>query len=178
MYPPKDAAVADATVAVRYEHPAIVREREREKKKAIERKRERETGCCESTNRLSRSRVPVPLKYYCRSLGANFSEGQRTCILSILHEQIERILVRIFLQARRPFRRPSSIPWYGCRVTGFATTGTKAGGRCSLRKPSPSVCLFPPSLLQFSIFLEKRTTVSIHSSSRLAIQIKTIFLGR
>ena len=33
MYPPKDAAVADATVAVRYEHPAIVREREREREK-------------------------------------------------------------------------------------------------------------------------------------------------
>ena len=42
MYPPKDAAVADATVAVRYEHPAIVRERERERKRKRLRERERE----------------------------------------------------------------------------------------------------------------------------------------
>ena len=43
---------------------------------------------CESRNRASRSRAPILLKYYCRLLGANFSEGHG--ILSTLHEQIER----------------------------------------------------------------------------------------
>lgn len=45
---------------------------------------------CESRNRASGSRAPILLKYYCRLLGANFSEGHGTCILSPLHEQIER----------------------------------------------------------------------------------------
>lgn len=45
---------------------------------------------CESRNRASRSRAPILLKYYCRLLEANFSEGHGTCILSPLHEQIER----------------------------------------------------------------------------------------
>lgn len=56
------------------------------------------------TSRPSGSRALGLLKYYCRLLGANFSEGHRTCILSVLPGQIEQPVRVLLSEARTSFQ--------------------------------------------------------------------------